>query len=180
MIWWNRLWKNTQNSLITISINPIITKAHAGVTSSDQADTLCINLYCIHCICCCSISKSSVFLCIITPLLTCSLKGLHNLNIMPQAIQHTTYSLGALYLVIRRRLNYHGYLVYSPAGMTLATSDHSSCNALANRETCTALYVEYHYYQFVVYSGDASNHVFSWWRHEMETFSALLAICAGN
>ena len=23
-------------------------------------------------------------------------------------------------------------------------------------------------------------HVFSWWRHQMETFSALLAICAGN
>ena len=28
--------------------------------------------------------------------------------------------------------------------------------------------------------GDQSAHVSSWWRHQMETFSALLAICAGN
>ena len=24
------------------------------------------------------------------------------------------------------------------------------------------------------------NHQWSWWRHQMETFSALLALCAGN
>ena len=31
-----------------------------------------------------------------------------------------------------------------------------------------------HFQSVVVYSG------YSWWRHQMETFSALLALCAGN
>ena len=33
---------------------------------------------------------------------------------------------------------------------------------------------------FLVYNTSYSPHIMTWWRHQMETFSALLAICAGN
>ena len=32
----------------------------------------------------------------------------------------------------------------------------------------------------IIIFDDLSNFIFTWWRHQMETFSALLAICAGN
>ena len=31
-----------------------------------------------------------------------------------------------------------------------------------------------------IWNTDDYQHIFTWWRHQMETFSALLAICAGN
>ena len=40
-----------------------------------------------------------------------------------------------------------------------------------------------HYWIFVtgsLHKGPATRKAFPWWRHQMETFSALLAICAGN
>ena len=37
-----------------------------------------------------------------------------------------------------------------------------------------------HYWPFVRYKYDVMNYNQTWWRHQMETFSALLALCAGN
>ena len=51
-------------------------------------------------------------------------------------------------------------------------------------ERCSLYYVFYNPYKAKLLGEHAqpSNHwhAFSWWRHQMETFSALLALCEGN
>ena len=68
------------------------------------------------------------------------------------------------------------FLWYGPYWVNRLTKDvHSYCNAdifiLALWEFTTPDDCQTHFIQFIT---------FSWWRHQMKTFSALLAICAGN
>ena len=67
--------------------------------------------------------------------------------------------------------------------MTHLTDKYSSPSInelLLNNSTQRWLYLAWHHrFKFKQFMLVATQHI-SWWRHQMETFTALLAICAGN
>ena len=63
---------------------------------------------------------------------------------------------------------------------------HAHCYHSTFRCTCFVLHILYihiyawYYQRLSTWSSECLPCLFTWWRHQMETFSALLAICAGN
>ena len=54
--------------------------------------------------------------------------------------------------------------------------------AILSRCQCFQIGIQLRHNKFVATKPSASSYFtpYSWWRHQMETFSALLALCAGN
>ena len=77
-------------------------------------------------------------------------------------------------------LTYYGKVIWEPPAIYKSQCDINVKYFPFDEQMCKLKFSAWTYDGFQVCFGKQPNSNFAWWRHQMETFSALLAICAGK